>query len=144
MPYVNVPNDLSKIKTKIAFNLTKRQLICFGGAALVGVPVYLLSRSSIGSTGAMFLMLAVMLPAFMLAMYERDGQPAEKLLRNRLRYKLWPKKRPYRTENLYKSMSKKEVCNIAKNQTAGGPGKKIAKKHQAGKKDQGRRKKGRA
>ena len=27
MPYVNVPNDLSKIKTKIAFNLTKRQLI---------------------------------------------------------------------------------------------------------------------
>ena len=28
MPYVNVPNDLSKIKTKIAFNLTKRQLIC--------------------------------------------------------------------------------------------------------------------
>ena len=73
MPYVNVPNDLSKIKTKIAFNLTKRQLICFGGAALVGVPVYLLSRSSIGSTGAMFLMLAVMLPAFMLAMYERYG-----------------------------------------------------------------------
>ena len=41
MPYVNVPNDLSKIKTKIAFNLTKRQLICFGGAAVVGIPVYL-------------------------------------------------------------------------------------------------------
>ena len=67
MPYVNVPNDLSKIKTKIAFNLTKRQLICFGGAALVGVPVYLLSRSSIGSTGAMFLMLAVMLPVTAMA-----------------------------------------------------------------------------
>ena len=27
MAYVNVPNDLSKIKTKLAFNLTKRQLI---------------------------------------------------------------------------------------------------------------------
>ena len=87
MPYVNVPNDLSKIKTKIAFNLTKRQLICFGGAALVGVPVYLLSRSSIGSTGAMFLMLAVMLPAFMLAMYERDGLPFEKVVRNIIRAK---------------------------------------------------------
>lgn len=34
MPYVNVPNDLSRVKTKIAFNLTKRQLVCFGGAAL--------------------------------------------------------------------------------------------------------------
>ena len=35
MPYVNVPNDLSKIKTKGAFNLTIRQLVCFGGGALV-------------------------------------------------------------------------------------------------------------
>ena len=59
MPYVNVPNDLSKIKTKMAFNLTKRQLVCFGGAAAVGIPSYLLARSSIGNTGAMFLMLAV-------------------------------------------------------------------------------------
>ena len=29
MAYVPVPNDLSRIKTKLAFNLTKRQLICF-------------------------------------------------------------------------------------------------------------------
>ena len=46
MPYVNVPNDLSKIKTKIAFNLTRRQLICFGGAAAVGIPVYQIGRAS--------------------------------------------------------------------------------------------------
>ncbi|MBQ8536552.1 MAG: PrgI family protein, partial [Clostridia bacterium] len=73
MPYVNVPNDLSKVKTKVAFNLTKRQLICFGGGAAIGIPVYLLSRESLGSSGSMLLMLAVMLPAFLLAMYERDG-----------------------------------------------------------------------
>ena len=47
MPYVNVPNDLSKIKTKMAFNLTKRQLICFGGAAAIGIPSYLLARESL-------------------------------------------------------------------------------------------------
>ena len=52
MPYVNVPNDLSKIKTKIAFKLTRRQLICFGGAAAVGIPVYLLTRHALGGTGA--------------------------------------------------------------------------------------------
>lgn len=28
MAYVPVPKDLSKIKTKVAFNLTKRQIIC--------------------------------------------------------------------------------------------------------------------
>ena len=36
MAYVNVPNDLSKVKTKMAFNLTKRQLLCFGAAAIIG------------------------------------------------------------------------------------------------------------
>ena len=54
MPHVNVPNDLSKIKTKIAFNLTKRQLICFGIGAAIGVPTYLLTRQAIGNTGALF------------------------------------------------------------------------------------------
>ena len=87
MPYVNVPNDLSKIKTKMAFNLTKRQLICFGGAAAIGIPSYLLAREPLGNTGAMFLMLAVMLPAFLLAMYEKDGLPFEKVVRNIIRAK---------------------------------------------------------
>ena len=102
MAYVNVPNDLSKIKTKLAFNLTKRQLICFGGAAAVGIPLYLLTRGAIGNTGALFLMLAVMLPAFLLAMYERDGLPLEKVLGHIVRARfLRPGVRPYRTENIY-------------------------------------------
>ena len=63
MPYVNVPNDLSKIKSKMAFNLTKRQLICFGGAAAIGIPSYLLAREPPGKTGAMVLTPAVLPPA---------------------------------------------------------------------------------
>ena len=102
IPYVNVPNDLSKVKTKLAFNLTKRQLVCFGIAAAGGVPSYLLARSSIGNTGAMFLMMAVALPAFLLAMYEKDGLPLEKVVRNIIRARfLRPGVRPYRTENIY-------------------------------------------
>ena len=30
MPFVPVPKDLARVKTKVAFNLTQRQLICFG------------------------------------------------------------------------------------------------------------------
>ena len=102
MPYVNVPNDLSKIKTKIAFNLTKRQLICFSAGAAIGVPTYLLTRQAIGNTGALFAMLAIMLPAFLLAMYEKDGLPFEKVVRNIIRAKfLRPGIRAYRTENIY-------------------------------------------
>lgn len=114
MPYVNVPNDLSKIKTKIAFNLTKRQLFCFGGAAAVGIPAYLLCRSAIGNTGAMFVMLAVMLPAFLLAMYEKDGLPAEKVVRNIIRAKFTrPGVRPYQTQNIYAPFTGKEEVRIA-------------------------------
>ena len=110
MPYVNVPNDLSKIKTKIAFNLTRRQLICFGGAAAVGIPVYLLTRSTIGNTGAMFLMMAVALPAFLLAMYEKDGLPLEKVVGNIIRARfLRPGIRPYQTQNIYAPFAGKEV-----------------------------------
>lgn len=102
MPYVNVPNDLSKIKTKMAFNLTKRQLVCFGSAAAVGIPSYLLARGSIGNTGAMFAMLVIMLPAFLLAMYEKDGLPFEKVVKNIIRARFTrPGIRPYQTENIY-------------------------------------------
>ena len=51
MAYVNVPKDLSKVKSKVLMNLTKRQLVCFGGGALldielqkwycaIGIPVF--------------------------------------------------------------------------------------------------------
>ena len=108
MPYVNVPNDLSKIKTKIAFNLTKRQLICFGIGAAVGIPTYLL-RAISEYTGALFVMLGIMLPAFMIAMYEKDGLPFEKVLRNIINTRfLRPGIRPYKTQNIYAPFTGKE------------------------------------
>lgn len=116
MPYVNVPNDLSKIKTKLAFNLTKRQLICFGVGAGIGIPAYLLTRSTIGNTGAMFVMLSLMLPAFLLAMYEKDGLPLEKVARNILRSRFTrPGVRPYQTQNIYAPFTGKEDARIAEN-----------------------------
>ena len=109
MAYVNVPNDLSKVKSKLAFNLTKRQLICFGIAAAIGIPVYLFTRAAIGNTGAMLVMIALMLPCFLLAMYERDGLPFEKVARNIIRARfLTPTVRPYKAENFYKTLSQKE------------------------------------
>lgn len=102
MAYVSVPNDLSKVKTKVAFNLTKRQLLCFGAAAVIGIRTYLFTRNTLGGTASMLLMIVLMLPCFFFAMYERDGLPFEKVLRNIVRAKfLWPRTRPYQTNNLY-------------------------------------------
>ena len=77
MAYVPVPKDLTKIKSKVMFNLTKRQLICFGGSALIGVPLFFLLRGSAGTSAAVIVMMIVMLPFFLFAMYERNGQPLE-------------------------------------------------------------------
>ena len=105
MPYVPVPKDLTKVKTKIAFNLTKRQLICFAGAAAVGIPTYLLTRGAIGNDVAVFLMIGLMLPFFFFAMYEKDGQPFEKVVRNIIRARfLSPPDRPYKTNNGYAAL----------------------------------------
>lgn len=106
---VAVPKDLSGIKTKVAMNLTKRQLICFGGAAAVGIPFYLATKGVIGTQGSALIMVALMLPFFFLAMYERDGFPAEKVLYFMVRQKLLtPGIRPYKSENLYKQLEERE------------------------------------
>ena len=105
MPYVPVPRDLTKVKTKVALGLTKRQLICFGTAVAIGVPTFFFTRGAIGNSPAVLLMIGVMLPAFFIAMYERDGQPAEKLLRNMVRSRwFFPPTRPYQTQNFYKEV----------------------------------------
>jgi hypothetical protein len=102
MPYVTVPKDVTKVKTKVLFNLTKRQLICFGGGLLIGVPLFFLTRGPLGNTTATMLMIFSMVPAFLLAMYERNGQHLEVVLRNMIRSVfLRPKKRLYRTNNFY-------------------------------------------
>mgnify|MGYP000687073284 CR=1 FL=1 len=119
MPYVQVPKDLTKIKTKVAFNLTKRQLICFSVAAATAVPVYFLTRDSIGNMGAMLLLIVVAMPSFLVAMYEKNGQPFEKVVKTVIKSRfIRPKIRPYKTENLYEYAEKQydlemEVKRIA-------------------------------
>ena len=101
MAYVPVPKDLSKIKTKVALNLTKRQLICFSLAGICGIPIYFLTKTGLGTDVAATLMVIVMLPFFFLAMYEKDGFPAEKLLYHIIRQRfLRPGIRVYRSTDL--------------------------------------------
>ena len=84
MAYVPVPKDLSKVKTKVAFNLTKRQIVCFAAALLFGLPLFFLLKDSTGTSLASMAMIAVMLPCFLFAMYEKHGQPLEVVVKNML------------------------------------------------------------
>ena len=62
MAYVTVPKDLTKVKSKVVFGLTKRQLICFGGALLIGVPLFFLIRGRVPTSAAALIMVFAMLP----------------------------------------------------------------------------------
>lgn len=73
MAYVTIPKDLSKVKNKVFLNLTKRQLICMGFAASIGVPFYFLTRETLGTSNAAAGMVLLMLPEFFFALFEKNG-----------------------------------------------------------------------
>ena len=109
MAYVPVPKDLSTVKTKVMFNLTKRQLICFGSGAAVAVPLFFLCKTFMNTTVAAILMILTLLPFMLMAMYEKNGQPLEKIVRNIVQVSfLRPKQRPYRTNNFYAVLERQE------------------------------------
>ena len=109
MAYVTVPKDLSTVKTKVMFNLTKRQLICFGSGAAVAVPLFFLCKTFMNTTVAAILMILTLLPFMLMAMYEKNGQPLEKIVRNIVQVSfLRPKQRPYRTNNFYAVLERQE------------------------------------
>jgi hypothetical protein len=89
----------------VLFNLTKRQLLCFGAAALIGVPTFFLVRCTGNVSLAALCMMIVMLPLFFLAMYEKDGQPLEVIAKHWIQAKfVRPKIRPYQTDNYYDAL----------------------------------------
>ena len=112
MAYVPVPKDLTAVKTKVALNLTKRQLICFSAGAAVGVPLFFVLKPHMSGSAAALCMVLSMLPLFLFAMYEKDGQPLEKILRDMIEVCfLRPKMRPYETDNFYALLMRQDALD---------------------------------
>lgn len=107
MAYVTIPKDLTKVKSKVLFGLTRRQLICFGAAVLVGVPLFFLLKNNLDSSMATLCMILVMLPFFLFAMYERHGQPLEVVIEQMVQTLfVRHKERPYQTNNFYDALQR--------------------------------------
>ena len=116
--------------------VSKRQLICFGGAALIGVPAFFLMKKVTGNISlSVMCMMVLMLPLFFLAMYERDGQPFEVVARHFIESKfIRPKIRPYQTDNYYsilerQAQAEKEVNQIVRKKQKNIPKKEETKEH---------------
>ena len=133
MAYVTIPKDLTKVKSKVLFGLTRRQLICFGAAVLVGVPLFFFLKDAVDSSTATLCMILVMLPFFLFAMYERHGQPLEVIIQQMVQTMfVRPKERPYQTNNFYTAIERqikleKEVRAVVQKSKSTGRGRKKAK-----------------
>ena len=105
--YISVPRDLTKVKSKVFFNMTKRQLICFSLALLEGLPSFYLMKTVVAVNTAVMGMMVVMMPFFFFAMYEKNGQPLEVIIGHLIRSQIIrPKVRCYKTKNYYAAIEK--------------------------------------
>ena len=94
-------------------------MICFGCGILVGLPLFFILRGILPPSAAALIMILVMMPFFLFAMYEKNGEPLEKILRHiyEARFKR-PSQRPYMTNNFYTVLTRqakldKEARKIA-------------------------------
>lgn len=121
---VSIPKDFTQVQSKVFLNLTKRQILCFLPAVLIGVPLFFATKGSLGNSAATFLMMLVMLPFFLAAFYKHNEEPLEKYLWHLIRTKYLRKKvRLYETNNIYSALEEqykheKEVIALAKQNAA--------------------------
>lgn len=105
MFYIPIQKDFSKVKNKLALGLTKRQIVCFLFAGGVGIPTYLLLKRVVTNDIAALLMIVVMIPFFLFALYEKEGQPLEQIIKNVIQEKyLRPQIRPVANEPVMMSV----------------------------------------
>lgn len=103
---VSIPKELKKIKSKLFFGLTKRQLIGFGTAIAVGLAVFLLVKELVNIDIAMYALFIAVAPIFFITIYTKDGMPAEKWIKLILEYKyLNPLKRTFRVTKANKELA---------------------------------------
>ena len=110
MAYVPIPKDLKKVKTKVAFNLTRRQLIGFSVAALVGIPTYLFMRKFVPNDIAVIFLIVATLPIFFITLFEKDGLTFEKYFKYIYLHKFYQPSKRVRRE-VYLEQEKKNTAD---------------------------------
>ena len=103
--YISIPRDLGRIKSRFLLGLTGSQILHILAGAAIGVPLFFLTRGSIGNGPAMLMLFVSVAPFAFLALYEKDGQPARKWIYLILRHKIYPRIRVYKTQNFYSKIN---------------------------------------
>ena len=112
MAYVPIPKDLNKVKTKVAFNLTKRQLIGFSVAGLIGIPIYIFTRKFVPNDIAVILLIVSTLPIFFATLFEKDGLSFEKYFKYIYLHKFYQPQKRVRKEVYLERQKKNSAAKV--------------------------------
>lgn len=105
MPYVRVPRDLTNFKEKFMFGLTLRQIVSFGSALVVGLPVFFVLKEYHEDL-ALYVAMLTAAPFAAFGIVAKNGLPLEKFIGSYIRCRiLAPRKRRYQTQNFYQTLS---------------------------------------
>lgn len=116
MAYVPIPKDLKRVKTKVAFNLTKRQLIGFSIAGFIGIPVYLFMRKYVPNDIAVIFLIVSTLPIFFATLFEKDGLSFEKYFKYICMHKFYQPGKRVRKEVYLERQKKISADKVRKKQ----------------------------
>ena len=105
MAVVVINKDFNRIKKKVALGMTKRQLICFLIAGVMGFLFYFLTRKTLGTTISLTIMIFLVMPVFFNCQYEKNGRYLEEIVKDIVRTKMRPGKRVYCSQNIYHWLS---------------------------------------
>lgn len=105
---------MNDIKEKFIAGFTKRQVVCFGIGLVIGAPVFFLVKGAVGLTGGIFAMGACAAPAILCGLYRKNGVFLEKQAKYMREYFTRPRKRYYRTANIYECIENQIEYNRLK------------------------------
>lgn len=110
--YVKIPKDLSLIKQKFIFGLTKRQAVCFGAALIIGFPVFFGVKALTNSTTVAALAMGIFAaPAIVCGLYEKNGIHFEQQAKLMYNFLKKPKNRTYQTVNKFLAIERQIEYN---------------------------------
>lgn len=105
--YVKIPQDIRNIKQKVAFGLTKRQLICFGSGIGLGFPMFFLLKFLIGDLTVSILGMGIVaMPFIMCAFPFKNGTYFDRYIKQMLKFLRNPRKRIYQSENTFAAIER--------------------------------------
>lgn len=105
--YVKIPKDISLIKQKFLFGLTKRQVICFGIGLAMGLPAFFIVKSLVSDLTISVLAMGIFsAPGIACGVYSKNGQHFEDRVKLMVHYFKLPRIRTYQTENVYEAIER--------------------------------------